>query len=216
MNKKKIAEQIHRILSEGDPINASTFDPREIELSVGENADMLMQKYLFAINKGRDVNKFTVPREFLRKVAVPITNKKGVLSGKNFPLTLVGNKTVYQVRTDDETIDGCLIRGEEMLPMVAPDGILSGLESKGMEGLYGYYLDRSTGDREVEIVLMNTGEAVINSVSAFVVPSSYGAAREDELSFPATLTYSLIKATVEEFSPNIKIPDEVKQKEINI
>ena len=212
MNNKKISEQVIRILSSGDKVVESDFDPREIELAVQENRDTLFQDYLFQLNKAEKNNSFRVPREYLKKFNYTVTNGIVKIPNNKTPLELPKNKTIYEARTKREFVNDCWKGGNPIYPITTPKDIIGGLESTSYDG---YSIESiETASNLNEIILELTNKAT-TSIDLFYVPSAKNTDVKEDIIFPSHLINQLIGVTVKEFMPHLEIPHDNKNDNTN-
>lgn len=205
MNIKTLAEEAYSIITGGKENTDNKTSMQEVREHVRQACNTFMVAHLKSINKTKDPNRFVVPREWLKKVNLTVTEKVAVLTER--PLKLPGNKTLYQVEVAGEE---CEIKGELMVPINKPIGMYNQMESSSLNDFYRYQINRFEDGIQIKII-----SDAIAEIDVYFVESASSIDVKKELNIPEELENDIIMQVIKTLAPQVDIPEDIKQDNVD-
>lgn len=198
--KRKLSEQIIRILSGGDVRNDSDIDEREVMQAIETTRDSVVSNYL-----NSTVFCKTCPEHMETNIISSfVTEFEATITSGIAPIPdvmpLPDDMGVYYVKRSslaDNVNDREFVRAPAVF-----ESFFRGLQSGKLEGMKGYSLQRSTSGCELSFPDVNA----TTSINVFLVPLTKEYGMNDELPGGGVIDDAVVKGVLQIYGVMFQVP----------
>jgi len=199
--KRKLSEQIIRILSGGDVRNDSDIDEREVMQAIETTRDSVVSNYLNSTvfcKTCPEHMETNIISSFVTEFSATIANT-GIAPIPDV-MPLPDDMGVYYVKRG--SLDENVNKREFVRAPAVFESFFDGLDSKKLEGLKGYSLQRSTSGCVLSFPDVN----VSTSIDIFIVPLTKEYGMNNELPGGGVIDDAVVKSVLQMYGVMFQVP----------